>query len=93
MVLDTKLLLDILIALGVALVISFAATPVIKAFAQKVGALDVPREARRMHDHPIPRMGGLAIFLGFISWKTLIAFGTPDFSTLYVSTSSTQLSG
>ena len=66
MVLDTKLLLDILIALGVALVISFAATPVIKAFAQKVGAIDVPREARRVHDHPIPRMGGLAIFLGFI---------------------------
>ena len=66
MVLDTKLLLDILIALGVALVISFAATPVIKAFAQKVGAIDVPRDARRVHDHPIPRMGGLAIFLGFV---------------------------
>ena len=28
--------------------------------------MDVPGEARRVHDHPIPRMGGLAIFLGFI---------------------------
>ena len=36
------------------------------AFVVKVGAMDVPGEARRVHDHPIPRMGGLAIFLGFI---------------------------
>ena len=28
--------------------------------------MDVPKDSRRMHDHPIPRMGGLAIFLGFL---------------------------
>src|SRR5699024_11755036 len=38
----------------------------LKSFAQKVGAIDVPRDARRVHDHPIPRMGGMAIFLGFL---------------------------
>ena len=32
----------------------------------RMGAVDVPRDGRRMHDHPIPRMGGLAIFFGFI---------------------------
>ncbi len=26
----------------------------------------MPKDGRRMHDHPIPRMGGLAIFLGFL---------------------------
>jgi UDP-GlcNAc:undecaprenyl-phosphate GlcNAc-1-phosphate transferase len=31
-----------------------------------VGAIDVPKDARRVHDHPIPRMGGLAIFTGFV---------------------------
>ena len=31
-----------------------------------VGAVDVPKDNRRMHNHPIPRMGGLAIFLGFL---------------------------
>ena len=40
--------------------------PVVKTFATKVGAIDVPDGKRRVHDHPIPRMGGLAIFLGFI---------------------------
>jgi UDP-GlcNAc:undecaprenyl-phosphate GlcNAc-1-phosphate transferase len=53
-------------ALVAALLISFIATPVVKSLAQKVGAVDVPKDGRRMHDHPIPRMGGLAIFLGFL---------------------------
>ena len=50
----------------VAFIISFGSTPIVKAFATKVGAMDVPLDARRVHDHPIPRMGGLAIFLGFL---------------------------
>lgn len=53
-------------ALVVALLISFIATPVVKSIAQMVGAIDVPKDNRRMHSHPIPRMGGLAIFLGFL---------------------------
>jgi UDP-GlcNAc:undecaprenyl-phosphate GlcNAc-1-phosphate transferase len=53
-------------ALVAALLISFIATPVVKSLAEKMGAVDVPKDGRRMHDHPIPRMGGLAIFLGFL---------------------------
>ena len=41
-------------------------TPVVKTFAYKVGAIDVPKDARRMHHKPIPRLGGLAIFAGFM---------------------------
>ena len=37
-----------------------------KGLAYKVGAIDVPRDARRMHKVPIPRLGGLAIFIGFM---------------------------
>ena len=56
----------VMAALAMAAVIAFAVTPVVKALAGKIGAIDVPRDNRRMHDHPIPRLGGLAIFLGFI---------------------------
>lgn len=66
MFLDTALWLRALLAIIAGIAVSFAATPIVKSFAQKVGAMDVPTEARRVHDHPIPRMGGLAIFLGFI---------------------------
>lgn len=66
MFLNTVVWVRLLLAIIVAFVISFAITPVVKAFATKVGAVDVPGEARRIHDHPIPRMGGLAIFFGFL---------------------------
>ena len=67
------LILNVCIALVAALIISFAATPVVKAFAQKVGAIDIPKDERRVHNHPIPRLGGLAIFLGFILSVVLFA--------------------
>lgn len=56
----------IVLPLFVALIVSFLSTPIVKTFACKVGAIDVPTDGRRMHTIPIPRMGGLAIFLGFI---------------------------
>lgn len=66
MFLNTAVWIQLLLAIIVAFVISFVITPVVKTFATKVGAVDIPGEARRIHDHPIPRMGGLAIFFGFL---------------------------
>ncbi len=63
---DTGLIVNILIALVVAMAVSFVTTPIVKAFAHKVNAVDVPKDDRRVHDHPIPRLGGLAILLGFL---------------------------
>lgn len=71
--LEPQLVIRLLMTLAAAFIVSFAATPIVKAFAQKVGAIDVPNEARRVHDHPIPRLGGLAIFLGFIISVLLFA--------------------
>ena len=53
-------------ALLTAAIVAFITTPVVRTLAFRVGAVDVPRDNRRMHNHPIPRMGGLAIFFGFI---------------------------
>ena len=53
-------------ALLVAALVALIATPVVKSLAFRIGAVDIPKDSRRMHDHPIPRMGGLAIFFGFI---------------------------
>ena len=64
--LDLPLIGMVAAALVTALVVALVATPVVKNLAIRVKAVDVPRDGRRMHDHPIPRMGGLAIFLGFL---------------------------
>ena len=66
MPLDNRLIACAALALLAALAVSFLMTPVVKTFAYKVGAVDVPKDARRMHKVPIPRLGGLAIFIGFM---------------------------
>lgn len=63
---NLALWLRLLLALTAAFVISFIMTPPVKRFAELVGAIDIPKDERRVHNHPIPRMGGLAIFLGFV---------------------------
>lgn len=56
----------IMLALAVGFLISFASTPTVIALARKINAIDVPKDSRRIHKKPIPLIGGLAIFYGFI---------------------------
>lgn len=49
--------------------------PFIKKIAIHVGALDIPNE-RKVHSKPMPRLGGLAIFFGFLFGYML--FGEPS---------------
>jgi len=70
---ETSLWIKLALAVAVAFVLSFVMTPIVKSFAVKIGAMDVPTEKRRVHDHPIPRMGGLAIFIGFLLSVVLFA--------------------
>ena len=69
-------IITLLITILCAFLISFTTTPIARVIAFKVGAIDVPKDARRMHKKPIPRMGGLAIFLGFA--VTVIVFCEPS---------------
>ncbi len=45
--------------------ITFCLTPLVKCFAIKVGAVDAP-DARKVHTGLVPRLGGLAIFIGYM---------------------------
>jgi UDP-GlcNAc:undecaprenyl-phosphate GlcNAc-1-phosphate transferase len=53
------------VAFTIALAVAYFATPKVKDIAIRVGAMDAP-DARKVHKEPIPRMGGLAIYLGFV---------------------------
>lgn len=55
-----------LVALGLSLVISWILTPAVKKLAFHLGAVDRPN-ARKVHHRIMPRMGGLAIFIGFMT--------------------------
>lgn len=55
------------IAFFSALIIAFILTPPARHLAFKVGALDVPKEPRKIHKKPMPYFGGLAIYVAIIS--------------------------
>lgn len=40
--------------------------PMVIKIAYHIGAIDVPKDNRRVHTKPIPRLGGLGIFFGFL---------------------------
>ncbi len=50
----------------IASIISYMLTPYAKRLAYKLGAIDVPRDNRRVHKKPIPSLGGIAIYISFI---------------------------
>ena len=56
---------DIAIAFMIAFMTAFMATPYTIKFAKKVGAVDMPQDPRRINKIAMPRLGGLAVILGF----------------------------
>ncbi len=54
-----------------AFVITVLITPIIRYFAFRVQAVDVPRPPRNLHSHTIAKLGGLAVFFG-IGLATLV---------------------
>lgn len=57
---------EYLITFVLAFIVAFSTTPIVRNLAVKIGAVDVPKDDRRMHTKPIPLMGGAAIITGFI---------------------------
>lgn len=47
------------------LVLSMALTPVARLLAPRLGVMDIP-SARKVHQRPVPRLGGLAIYLAVL---------------------------
>lgn len=65
----------------VACVGSFSATPFAIWLARRHGVLDQP-DARKVHQTPIPRWGGLGIYLGILLGLLGVYIGFPRFRTL-----------
>jgi len=47
--------------------LSFALTPLVKAMALRLKALDYPDRYRKVHESPTPILGGVAIYIAFTS--------------------------
>lgn len=73
-----------LIAVLCAGLISFACTPPIRVLAFKIGAVDIPKDNRRMHNHPIPLIGGLAVFAGFFISSLIFCDVTKELAAILI---------
>ncbi|MDR2132189.1 MAG: undecaprenyl/decaprenyl-phosphate alpha-N-acetylglucosaminyl 1-phosphate transferase [Clostridiales Family XIII bacterium] len=57
-----------------ALALALALTPAAIRIAPKIGAMDTPKDERRMHAKPMPRFGGMGIFIGVMAALAVSAF-------------------
>lgn len=57
---------DIAIAFMLAFITTFVVTPYTIKLAKKVGAVDTPKDERRINKTTMPRLGGLAVIAGFV---------------------------
>lgn len=65
---------DIAIAFLVAFITTYVFTPFSVRLAKKVKAVDIPKDKRKIHKKLMPRLGGIAIIIGFsVSTIYLIA--------------------
>lgn len=76
-------LLSGIVAMLFAGLISFTATPPVRVLAYKIGAIDVPKDNRRMHKKPMPLIGGVAIFLGFTLASMIFVEYSPQLVALW----------
>lgn len=67
----------LIIAAVIGIAVSAITTPISIKVANRFGIIDRPRDDRRIHDRPIPRFGGMGIFLGTMAALT-ISVGMSD---------------
>lgn len=61
----------------IALALTLVFTPAAIKLAPKIGAIDIPKDNRRMHTKAMPRFGGLAIYIGTVgSMLIFLPFST-----------------
>lgn len=75
---STKQTVFIICAFVISFIFTFATTPLVRRLAFKIGAIDVPRDKRRVHKKPTPRIGGIAMVFGFVVATLCFAVAEPS---------------
>src|SRR5579862_6778085 len=57
-----------------AVIVSFIFTPIMRFIASYYGIIDEPDNLRKMHSKPVAYLGGVAVFLGWISGLAISQF-------------------
>ncbi len=71
-------MLSFLLAFSGAFLLTILLTPLVKRHAIRLDAFDHPNEARRVHETPMPRLGGAAIYAGCVVAWCVVAWFEPS---------------
>lgn len=74
---------DVLLMILIPMIFVALIIPIIKKIAFHVNALDIP-DKRKVHKKPMPRLGGLGIFLGFLLGYMLFGEHTPLMNSILI---------
>jgi len=77
-------MLTYLVAFCISLLAALVLTPVVRWGAFRFGLVDDGSEARKVHDRPIPRLGGIAIVIAFFLPVAGLLFIDNDVSAAYL---------
>lgn len=69
----------------IALAATFVVTPLVRVVTLKLGVIDYPND-RKVHAHPTPTLGGLALFAGAVA-AGAVAYTMPEFKDTFVKSS------
>jgi len=75
-----------------ALLTTLAVTPVAIRLAHKFNIVDIPNQ-RKVHSNPTPRMGGIAIYAGFVVGTLALTIYTRQVAALLVASTVVMLTG
>lgn len=69
-------------ALAVSLVVAAVLTPLVRSAARRAGVVDAPG-GRRIHTGAVPRLGGIAVVLGFFAPLLALAFTHSETANIF----------
>lgn len=58
--------------------------PITNKIAEHIGAIDIPKDDRRVHTKPIPKLGGLGIFAGFLFGYMLFGIHSMQMNSILI---------
>lgn len=58
--------------------------PLTNVIAHHIGAIDVPKDDRRVHNKPIPKLGGLGIFISFLFGYMLFGVQSIEMNSILI---------
>lgn len=74
---------------GIAFIICLILTPIVIKVSKKLNIVDIPKDNRRVHNKPMPRIGGVAIVLSMLIVLGIYYFITKDIEGISLKNNST----